>query len=132
MQVSVKVSRCPSCNAVTNPRWGECLACGEAFTETAPRTALPKEPATPIPPARETTETKWDSFTAEIIEWFLTSTPPATPFLLTDGVTVADPARWWASIKADIAAGPGGPRSGVLASDLRAVHALFSEGDADG
>ena len=29
MEVSQKVSRCPSCNAVANPRWGECMSCGE-------------------------------------------------------------------------------------------------------
>lgn len=28
MEVSQIVSRCPSCNAVTNPRWDECISCG--------------------------------------------------------------------------------------------------------
>ena len=32
MEVSQIVSRCPSCNAVANPRWGECMSCGEPLT----------------------------------------------------------------------------------------------------
>lgn len=32
MEVSQKVSRCPSCNAVTNPRWDECISCGEGLS----------------------------------------------------------------------------------------------------
>ena len=33
--VSTKVSTCPACSAVVNPRWQRCLACGDVWSEEA-------------------------------------------------------------------------------------------------
>ena len=70
----------------------------------------------------------WDEDTAALARWFLTAVPPAEPFDLCRGVTILDPARWWQSIRADIAAGPTGPRAryGALQGDLRKLNALFA------
>ena len=69
----------------------------------------------------------WDRETQRLIDWFLTTSPPAEPFELCRGVTVLDPARWWRSIEGDIASGPNGPRAryGAVQGDLRRLHALM-------
>ena len=38
----------------------------------------------------------WDAETARLIEWFMRTPPPAQPFELCQGVTVARPDIWWA------------------------------------
>ena len=70
----------------------------------------------------------WDSEMARLIEWFLTIEPPARPFDLYKGVTVARPALWWVAIQQDIAAGPNGPRAytGALQADLRKLSSYFT------
>ena len=69
----------------------------------------------------------WDAETAEIIEWFLTTSPPREPFTLSKAVVVAHPARWWEALCRDVAAGPHGPRAryGALQQDLRRLAALL-------
>ena len=69
----------------------------------------------------------WDDETAALIEWFLRVPPPGAPFELYQGVRVVDPARWWDSIRTDIAVGPGRGRAlyGVLLKDLRRLAELF-------
>ena len=54
---------------------------------------------------------EWDAKTARIIEWFLVTPPPAEPFELFPHVKVIHPTRWWQTLKADITAGPKGPRA---------------------
>ncbi len=73
--------------------------------------------AKPHPPR----ELAWDEETARLIEWFMRTPPPAKPFELCRGVVILKPALWWASLKRDIADGPGGPRArhGALQADLR-------------
>jgi hypothetical protein len=46
--------------------------------------------------------------------------PPPEPFLLVQGVTTAETAKWWASTRTDITTGPIGPRAhfGALQADL--------------
>ncbi len=46
----------------------------------------------------------WDPRTAALVKWFLTTSPPPTPFELCRGVTVAIPAVYWEAIRRDIAA----------------------------
>ncbi len=55
------------------------------------------------------------------------ATPPAAPFLLKQGVTITDPARWWRDTIADIAAGPGVRRDhyGAVKSDLMRIWEMF-------
>ena len=69
----------------------------------------------------------WDAETARLIEWFMRTPPPAQPFELCQGVTVARPDIWWASLRQDIAEGPGGPRAhyGAVQSNLKRLAKLF-------
>ena len=69
----------------------------------------------------------WDTETAALIEWFLRTPPPPEPFELYQGVTVMRPTHLWASLKGDIAPGPGKARAftGALQKDLRRVAELF-------
>ena len=61
------------------------------------------------------------------VRWFLSSKPPSEPFELCPAVTVLDPARWWESIRVDIAVGPGRGRAhyGALEKDLRRLAELY-------
>jgi hypothetical protein len=63
----------------------------------------------------------WDAETAALIAWFSTAELPANPFDLRAATRVAEPQKFYASLRADIAAGPGGVRAaqGTLAVDLR-------------
>ena len=69
----------------------------------------------------------WDAEARRLIDWFSTTTPPAEPFELCQGVTILDPARWWRSIEGDIGCGPNGPRAryGAVQGDLRRLYALM-------
>ena len=69
----------------------------------------------------------WDFDTRELIDWFLTATPPAEPFELCQGVTILDPTRWWRAIRGEIECGPAGPRAryGAIQNDLRNLAARF-------
>ncbi len=69
----------------------------------------------------------WDAETARLIEWFMRTPPPARPFEICQGVTVARPDFWWASLRQDIADGPGGPRAhyGAVQSNLKRLAKLF-------
>ena len=69
----------------------------------------------------------WDGETSRLIDWFSTTTAPAEPFELCQGVTILDPARWWRSIEGDIEPGPNGPRAryGAVQSDLRKLYDLM-------
>jgi hypothetical protein len=74
---------------------------------------------------------KWDAKTGSVIKWFLESSPPSDPFDLFPHVKVIHPARWWRNLKADIAAGPGGPRAKyrALQKDLKRLAELFGGSD---
>ena len=69
----------------------------------------------------------WDPETATLIEWFLTTPPPAEPFDLHQGVTVLRPEGFWDYLEGDIAAGPGKARActGAFQRDLRRLAKLF-------
>ncbi len=69
----------------------------------------------------------WDPETATLIEWFLTTPPPAEPFELYQGVTILRPEGFWEYLKSDIAAGPGKARActGAFQKDLRRLAELF-------
>ena len=73
----------------------------------------------------------WDAETQRLIDWFSTTTPPAEPFELCQGVTILDPARWWQSIRSDIECGANGPRAryGAVQGDLRRLYQRFCEAD---
>ncbi len=69
----------------------------------------------------------WDAETQRLVDWFSTTTPPAEPFELCQGVTILDPTRWWRSIEGDIGCGPTGPRAryGAVQGDLRKLYKLM-------
>ena len=139
MGVSVKVPRCHSCGAVVNPRWRECLACGFTVEAQPPAVTEPSIPfsAVTVPPQAkprrcrgdetDATYFGWSGRLADIARWFMDAEPPREPFQLQPGVTVAGPGRWWAAMRHDIKAGPGGARnhSGAVESDLARVAGLF-------
>jgi hypothetical protein len=79
-----------------------------------------------LPP---TAGAEWGDETAALVQWFLSTTPPARPFALYPGVWIAHPARWWESIRVDIADGPGKGRAyyGALEKDLRRLADLFGD-----
>ncbi len=70
---------------------------------------------------------RWGAETAALVAWFLGTPPPPEPFELYRGVTVLRPDRFWESLEADIAGGPGGARarSGAFQKDLRRLAKLF-------
>ncbi len=83
--------------------------------------------AKPHPPR----ELAWDEETARLIEWFMRTPPPARPFELFRGVTVARPDIWWTALMRDIAEGPNGPRAryGAVQADLRRLAAASQHGN---
>ena len=84
-------------------------------------------------PVQDSEGLNWDDETQRLIDWFKTTTPPAEPFELCQGVTILDPVRWWRSIEGDIAAGPSGPRAtyGAVQGDLRKLHDRMNAEDAE-
>lgn len=69
----------------------------------------------------------WDAETANFIQWLKTTPPPMEPFQLYSGVWIANPTRYWASLRGDIASGPGAGRAyyGAFQGDLRRLAELF-------
>ena len=65
----------------------------------------------------------WDAETAELITWFLRTSPPTKPFELCRGVSILRPAQFWRDLKADIASGP--ERARGFTGALRKLHGLF-------
>jgi len=70
---------------------------------------------------------RWDAETERLIEWFLNTPPPTEPFQIYSGVWIAGPARYWDSLRGDIAAGPKVGRDcfGAVRGDLRRLAELF-------
>ncbi len=54
---------------------------------------------------------EWDEATAAHVAWFRSAPAPSEPFYLQPGVTIVDPVRYWAALRADVAQGPSGPRA---------------------
>ena len=84
-----------------------------------------KELVVPHPVRKSALE--WDAETADLIAWFKTTAPPVERFELGPGVAIIHPARYWASLKSDVARGPNRARglTGALQDDLRRLHRLF-------
>ncbi len=143
MLATSETCRCPDCDAMVNPRWQECLACGArlahphlARDEVIGEKTKRQGPSASIADSRREgrltdtatgTEDAWDEETAALITWFMRTPPPAHPFDLCRGVTVARPAVYWEAVRRDIAAGPGVVRAntGVLQNDLQRLAKLF-------
>ncbi|MGH7856955.1 MAG: hypothetical protein ACREQY_06445, partial [Candidatus Binatia bacterium] len=69
-----------------------------------------------------------DGDAAELIAWFTQALEaarlPREPFDLTRWARIGEPAKWYATLEADIAAGPRGARgrNGVVLEDLEALR----------
>jgi hypothetical protein len=72
--------------------------------------------------------TAWD---VDLADWFRENRTrlPRFAFELWPAVRVVDPARYFASIAGDVAAGPDGPRAVALREDLARLRELFGDSD---
>ena len=93
-------------------------------------------PELPMPRTDRTDKSPsgWDEETIALINWFSNTPPPAEPFQLYPNVWIARPERYWQALRADITAGPQGPRAhyGALQKDLRRLAVLFGGAPAPG
>lgn len=122
------LAKCPSCNAVANPRWPACLACGEVLPSLkapAHKVLERNGSRTSVAPANDSSD-HWDDEMTELTHWFVTSTRPLIRFEISPGVRVLDPAQYWASLKI-IVASPRQSRvsTNILRAELRRLHDLF-------
>ena len=71
----------------------------------------------------------FDAYTAALITWweFSAELLPSEPFALRPGESVSDPDRFYAALRADISAGPGGSRAflGLLRADLARLKLVY-------
>ena len=122
------LSKCPSCNAVANPRWPACLACGEVLPRLkalAHKVLERNGRRTSVAPANGSPD-HLDDEMASLTKWFVSATRPLIRFEIPPGVRVLDPEKYWAGLKAIIAK----PRQSrvstkVLRAELRRLCDLF-------
>ena len=127
----------PAILAQLQTLWGEPVteATAEADTEAA---FVPSEwQPSPIPPARSAdSPASWDADAAELIRWFRANRDrlPVEPFDLCSGCRVVEPARFYASLRSEIATGPTGPRGrlGTLQVDLRRLRNIVRRDNETG
>ena len=76
----------------------------------------------------------WNADAAELLTWFQNAgdSLPVEPFDLCSGCRVVEPARFYASLRSEIAHGPTGPRArlGTLQVDLRRLRNMMTDVDA--
>ena len=119
----------PAILAQLQTLWGEPVtnATSEADGEAA---FVPSEwQPSPIPPTRlADSPGTWNAEAAELVTWFQTAgeSLPVEPFDLCSGCRVVEPARFYASLRTEIATGPTGTRArlGTLQVDLRRLRDL--------
>lgn len=73
-------------------------------------------------------QAEWSEADAALIAWFRANREqlPAKPFVLSPGVNVAGPSRFFETIDRDIAGGPNSSRArGALQVDLAKLKQLF-------
>jgi hypothetical protein len=77
----------------------------------------------------------WDGAAQSLIDWYRNALPhfPRTAFVLSPGVRISEPDRFFAMLDLDIASGPGGPRGKrrVLLLDLRRLREIFRRGSRE-
>ena len=100
---------------------------GNTLYQQASKTSKSPKSVVSVKSVSTGTEADWDAETAGIIEWFKATSPPSEPFELFPHVQVIHPGRWWQTLKADIAAGPRGPRAryGALQEDLKRLAEIL-------
>ena len=82
----------------------------------------------------EPTLYSWDEQTSALIDWFDSADLPVAPFRLRSGVDVAEPQRFYTSLRNDIEQGVGGARTrtGALQEDLEGLFDLFNDAGGTG
>ena len=127
----------PAILAQLQTLWGDPVT--EATTEADSQSAfVPFEwQPSPIPPARTAdSPASWDADAAELIRWFRANRDrlPVEPFDLCSGCRVVEPARFYASLRSEIATGPTGPRGrlGTLQVDLRRLRNIVRRDNETG
>ena len=73
-------------------------------------------------------EKTWTPEESELIEWFLSATNlPLKPYMLSLSVRVADPDKFYASLREGIEVGPRGPRCffGSLIGNLKSLNEII-------
>ena len=125
------LSKCPGCNAVANPRWPSCLACGEVLPslKALAHTVLERNGSrvSTVPEPANDSLGRWDSEMQELTQWFMeTGRPQVRRFELCPGVVVLDSEQYWAGLRA-IVAGPQKAKiaTSILRTELRQLHQLF-------
>ena len=123
----------PAILAQLQTLWGEPVSetTAEADSEAA---FVPSEwQPSPIAPTRPADLlATWNADAAELVTWFQTAGDrlPVEPFDLCSGCRVVEPARFYASLRSEIATGPTTPRArlGTLQADLRRLWDLGAIG----
>jgi hypothetical protein len=79
----------------------------------------------------EPTVYSWDEQTSGLIDWFLSQDLPGTRFRLRGGAEVAEPEKFYASLRSDIEQGVEGARArtGALQEDLESLFDHLNERD---
>ena len=119
----------PAILAQLQTLWGEPVT--EATSEADAESAIVASEflPSPIPPTRlADSPGTWNAEAAELVTWFQTAgeSLPVEPFDLCSGCRVVEPARFYASLRTEIATGPTGTRAklGTLQVDLRRLRDL--------
>ena len=70
----------------------------------------------------------WPPDAQSLVDWFMTQEVPVEPFLLEPHLRVAEPGKFFDSLRREIEAGPKGPRAkmGTLQWDLRKLKACLN------
>ena len=70
----------------------------------------------------------WNTEMTELISWFETADLPKQPFQLNVCRRIANPAKFYTSLKINIESGPKGPRArtGAFQEDLKLLHRLIT------
>ena len=117
----------PAILAQLQTLWGEPVT--EATSEADAESAIVASEflPSPIPPTRLTDSPgTWNAEAAVLVTWFQNAGDclPVEPFDLCSGCRVIEPAQFYASLRAEIATGPTGPRArlGTLQVDLRRLR----------
>ncbi len=119
---------------IRGPRRAELIAKQLIAHKPVVLDALAKQTAPSVPRDAQGTASplrQWDAESSALVEFFGTARRqlPMQPFRLTRWRFISDPAKWYAALDQDIAAGPLGVRArmGVLQEDLRLLQALGKE-----
>lgn len=122
----------PAILAQLQTLWGEPVT--EATAEVDAESAIVASEFLPRPtapaPLADSPPT-WNAEAAELVTWFQTAgdSLPVEPFDLCSGCRVVEPARFYGSLRSEIATGPieARARLGTLQADLRRLRSMMTD-----